>query len=132
MPAQDLTRQIEDACRLIAAGRSTARRLDSLVRDYDLNEAGFRLLWTLKKKPAFLDQKQLADELGLSAAQVSSLVERLRMHELIEARTAPGDRRRQPWKLTSSGRKLIEKIVREFAKATYPRLLPSIQREEAA
>jgi DNA-binding MarR family transcriptional regulator len=57
----------------------------------------------------------MAAELGLSAAQISSVVDSLRQRRAIVHQRAPEDRRRQIWQLTPSGLELIEQIVAHLA-----------------
>jgi DNA-binding MarR family transcriptional regulator len=106
-----VTKQLDDTCSLIAAGRVAARELVDLVEGFGLKEAEFRLLWALLTGDTQRDQTQLANLLGCSPAQVSSLVERQRLQGNILGRTAPGDRRRQTWRITPQGRELLEKVV---------------------
>ncbi|MCH2114432.1 MAG: MarR family transcriptional regulator [Pirellulales bacterium] len=114
MHAPDTTELIDVACRLIVTGRSMARQLAAAVRAYGLSESEFRLLWIAQRCPA-CDQKQLANQLGLSPAQVSGLVERLRAGGSIFPSVAVDDRRRQLWQLTPSGGAMVSRIVAELA-----------------
>jgi len=117
MSSYDRASQIDAGCRLIAAGRQMARDLAAMVRGSGVSEAEFRLLWLLRSKSASepcqsRDQKQLAERLGLSPAQVSALVERLRAEDKIVASPTPGDRRRQVWQLTPTGVALVSELSR--------------------
>jgi DNA-binding MarR family transcriptional regulator len=115
----DARRRLDAACQTIAAGRMAARRLAVHARGVGLNEAEFRLLWQLDKSPDALehpDQKQLATQLGLSAAQVSTVVERLRAQGFVAGKLLPSDRRRQLWRLSSTGRALLnDSLLRMIA-----------------
>lgn len=130
-PPDGLGESLQAACRQVAAGRKVSRQIAALVRRFALSEAEFRLLWQLhrhlatwwnqagpshpsKKRPA-LDQTSLQTELALSAAQISSLVERMRAQGWIVREVDPGDRRRQWWILTEQGRGLMQKVLAHMA-----------------
>jgi DNA-binding MarR family transcriptional regulator len=49
----------------------------------------------------------LAEQLALSPAQLSGMVERLSAHQLIEPESLPRDRRRQAWRISLAGQQLI-------------------------
>jgi DNA-binding MarR family transcriptional regulator len=106
-----VTKQLDEACSRIAAGRAATRELAALVKGFGLKEAEFRLLWALLTDDSQSDQTRLAGLLGCSPAQVSGLVERQRSQGNIVGRAAPGDRRRQISRITPLGRELLEKIV---------------------
>ena len=90
--------------RILVCGRILR---DELVRDAGrcrLSEPEFSLLWACRDAPPTgLGQNELAARLAVSAAQVSGLVERLRVAELLEGRRGQTDRRRQLWRLTPAG-----------------------------
>lgn len=74
------------------------------------------MLWACREAPpAGFSQSQLAATLGISAAQVSGLVERLRRSGLLASRRAEADRRRQHWCLTPTGRARLEAILLDLA-----------------
>jgi len=133
------TQQIDATCQLIAAGRIAASQLAVLAKSSGLSEAEFRLLWLLhavcSQHPTdlsspLLDQKTMGEKLGLSAAQVSAVVERLRQATLIEGQPSHADRRRNVWQLTTLGTTLLENSVTTFAATT---TLPApILQEDAA
>lgn len=131
MSVQDIAQQIDAACRLVAVGRAMARQLGNLVRSHGINEAEFRLLWLLLDVSA-LDQKHIAQQLGLSTAQVSGLVERLRRRGLLVASSVSGDRRRQLWQLSLSGKELAQKIVADLRGVETMNVLPPLARREVA
>ena len=132
MIAQDAIAQINAACRLIVAGRSQARQLGSLVRQHGLNETEFQLLWLLQQETIPCDQKQIATLLGLSPAQVSGLVERLRIQGSIVASTLPEDRRRQFWQLAPAGEALVSQVMQSFAAVEFTVMFPAFHCKEAA
>jgi len=121
MNMQAASEHLERVCQRIAEGRQATRLLTAIVRKYGLSEGEFRLLWHLRgialnrNRTAAVhapDQTLLAAALGLSVAQVSSLVESLREKGFDQGRPAPHDRRRQLWSITPAGMEVLERIVR--------------------
>jgi DNA-binding MarR family transcriptional regulator len=115
MSFPDDNQRLESACRLIATGRNIARQLAAAVREFQLSETEFRLLWLLRERSsdsddASTEQSTLAQHLGISPAQVSAIVEKLRTRQMVVSAADANDRRRQVWKLTSSGCKRFESI----------------------
>ncbi|RIK83862.1 MAG: hypothetical protein DCC67_05560 [Planctomycetota bacterium] len=116
--------RINQACRQAVAGKLAMRELAVWVRPVGLSEAEFRLLWSLVKlgdsgAGAPAEQSALAVQLAASPAQVSMLVERLRLKGLIECSRA-SDRRRQAWRLTKAGGETIARVVGVVAAAALP------------
>ena len=62
---------------------------------------------SVRRRDAKLDQKVLSTELGISTAQVSALVEKLRGRQIIDPVVDEVDRRRQLWRLTDNGRRFF-------------------------
>jgi DNA-binding MarR family transcriptional regulator len=84
-----------------------------LVR-HELRPAEFSVLWICRQaRGDGVGQTQLADRLAVSPAHVSSCVEQLRRHLLIESVRDPLDRRRQLWRLTPSGEDRLEAVCCE-------------------
>ena len=62
----------------------------------------------------WLAQQDLATAVGVSPAQMSSLVEGLRKRGLMEMKRSPVDRRRQVWQLLAQGPPIISKIAKSI------------------
>lgn len=128
--------ELDKICDMIAAGRIAARELAIGVRALGLSETQVRLLWLLrstklaeKASQPPPDQTRLATELGLSAAQTSSMVDILRQQGAVVSKSFPGDRRRQIWQLTTAGLELTQRIVTHLAAPRNPR--PSSDQPDA-
>lgn len=127
LPASDAVSRIDAACRSIVDGKLAARDLANWVSALDVSETEFRLLWILQRASASpavnascLDQAALADQLAVSPAQVSGLVERLAATGYIEPHRLPSDRRRQLWQITLAGKLLLSNVmVQVDANAVY-------------
>jgi DNA-binding MarR family transcriptional regulator len=117
----DAARRIDDACRQAVLGKLAARSIARWASGFELGEVEFRLLWLLHasgdsgsepKAPApEWDQAALAERLAVSPAQISAVVDRLRADDRLAAIVPAGDRRRQLWRLTPSGRALVQSVV---------------------
>ena len=122
---------LDTICQQISQGRQLARQLTLVLRGQSLNEVDFRVLWLLSRQGSMrLEQRGIAEQLGVSPAQVSTLVEKLRRQNLIDPHINDGDPRRQHWQLTSLGRERFGAavaIVEHFLT-----LQPHSQQEEAA
>lgn len=91
--------------------QSLKAHLASAAQPHDLSDSEFHLLWSfLPASASAASQNDLAAWLGVSAAQVSSLVERLRKKGWITGQRTATDRRRQVWQLTPAGRAVVEAV----------------------
>ncbi len=101
---------------LIQAAGTAGRRLrrwlsDRLVR-FALTDSEFQVLW-LCAQPRPCGgwvQGELAEAAGISPAQTSSLVERLRQRGLMAMKRSTIDRRRAVWQLLTQGEDLLGRI----------------------
>lgn len=86
--------------------------LDEHVRPLNLLAAECLVLWLCDTRAhhAGWAQQDLATAVGVSPAQMSSLVEGLRKRGLMEMKRSPVDRRRQVWQLLSQGEDLLNQI----------------------
>ena len=136
-----MKQDLNTLCQQIAHGRQLARALSAALNGQELNESEFRLLWLLASESeragdARLEQRALAERLGISTGQVSAVVERLCGRQLIARITDEQDRRRQLWQLTTPGRKFFSTLSSVVDSALFEDRHASIQplslREEAA
>lgn len=107
--SQRLLRLIQTAG---SAGRQLRRWLtDRLVR-FELTDSEFQVLWLCaQSRPSGgWVQGDLAQAAGISPAQTSSLVERLRQRGLMDMKRSTIDRRRQVWHLLDQGEDLLFRI----------------------
>lgn len=99
----DFSGLLEAAAAQLRAGREPA------LRAAGLGDAEFRLLCQLREAAGTVgvSQIELAREIGISTAQTSTLVEKLRRAGLVEGHRPAHDRRRQVWQLTERGRTVL-------------------------
>lgn len=94
-----------------AVTRAGRRRLAEQVADCDLSEQEFLVLWLCGDQSLMhRGQGELAEVVGVSAAQMSGLVERLRRRSLLRFERLGTDRRRQVWQLTDEGHSLLAEL----------------------
>lgn len=119
MPARDgaaVSVWMAIAERILVLAKQFRQRLATSARTADLSETDLLALWACVAAPeGAANQRQLADRLAVSPAQVSGTVERLRQSGLLDCRRDPQDRRRQVWHLTAAGQEAIATAARDVA-----------------
>jgi DNA-binding MarR family transcriptional regulator len=98
--------------------RAARRQLAAQVASSELSEQEFLVLW-LCGDASFTQRGQceLADAVGVSPAQMSGLVDRLRRRNLLQFERLGRDRRRQVWQLTTAGQTLLNDVCALLAAA---------------
>ncbi|MBN1394106.1 MAG: MarR family transcriptional regulator [Pirellulales bacterium] len=100
---------------LLVQARRIRAALEERIADWGLSEPELALLWACAASPpGGTSQRQLAEALAVSPAQISALVERLAQMELLQVRAAPGDRRRRLWEPTAAGMELWRAVSDSF------------------
>lgn len=104
-----------------SAGRGLRRWLADRLERFGLGETEFLVLWLCCQKPQHGGwvQGELAQAAGISPAQTSSLVERLRKRGLIDMKRSTMDRRRQVWHLLQEGEDLLGRIKAGLEKVAH-------------
>jgi DNA-binding MarR family transcriptional regulator len=95
-----------------SAGRQLRRWLSERLERFDVSESELKVLW-LCAQPGPSGgwvQGELAVAAGLSPAQTSSIVERLRQRGLMTMKRSTIDRRRAVWQLLTQGEDLLSRI----------------------
>lgn len=111
MLSEKVAEEIQSYCALVTEGRLTARRMGDALRPARINQSEFRLLWLLYYHDDRFDQTLLAARLGISAAQVTSLVDSLKHRQWIASHVDSHDRRRQLWTLTPTGKAKVAELA---------------------
>jgi DNA-binding MarR family transcriptional regulator len=95
-----------------SAGRQLRRWLAERLERFDLSESELQILWLCAQPRAGggWAQGELAEAAGISPAQISSLVERLRQRGLMTMKRSVIDRRRAVWQLLDQGEDLLVRI----------------------
>jgi DNA-binding MarR family transcriptional regulator len=100
----DAAQWIDSAERISVCARRLRGLLEEQARRHGLREPELALLWACTKSPpGGRSQCELAEELAVSSAQVSGLVERMCCVGLLRARAIEEDRRRHLWELAPAG-----------------------------
>ena len=118
----DLTRMgaatpwIEVAQLILVTARRVRGRLAAEGRRHGLCESEVEMLLACAKAPAGgRSQNELADDLAVSAAHISGVVERLRVAGLLQCATVQSDRRLRLWQLTPAGRAIWRALSNDSA-----------------
>jgi DNA-binding MarR family transcriptional regulator len=104
-----------------ACSRALRRELGDRLSRASLAETEFLLLSACAEAEAQTDgaaQIDLARATGLSPAQISGVTERLREQGWIVSERSRHDRRRQHWRLTPEGRRLLTSACVELSELT--------------
>lgn len=93
-----------------------AADIDRLCRTENLTEAHFRILWVLcrESKDEGRPMGEIADGLINKAADLTRLVDKLEKLELVERFRPDEDRRRVHACVTTKGRRVFSKLIREI------------------
>ncbi len=96
-----------------AASRQLRRRLAEVASTIELSDAELLVLWFCHGGGQV--QVELAAAIGISPAQMSGLVERLRSRALVAMHRSATDRRRQVWRTTVAGEAILDGIAGHLA-----------------
>lgn len=119
--------------RTSCAARQLRRRLAALADNAGLSDNEVLVLWLAEGVAGGLVQGDLATAIGISPAQMSGIVERLRKRGLIAMERSPLDRRRQVWRSTLAGGEVLESLKPGlFAIAEHLDALVSPDEQQAA
>jgi MarR family 2-MHQ and catechol resistance regulon transcriptional repressor len=88
-----------------------------LFRRFDLTEAQFNVLFSLKHKNVKITQSELGKRLVVTRASITSVLDKLQEKSLIDRVIVSGNRRIHHVELTVKGRRLIDKIEPHYRQA---------------
>lgn len=96
-------------------GRQLRRALSQLTEPRGLTDHDALILWSCQQAgPLGHAQHEMAAALGISPAQLSGLVETLSDRGWISGRRPSHDRRRQYWRITTSGEAILAALVQDL------------------
>ena len=95
-----------------SANRQLRRKLAEVAAHFALSDTELLVVWLCCGNGRI--QVELAGALGISPAQMSGLVERLRTRGLVAVHRLAVDRRRQVWRTTAAGMVLLEQVARHL------------------
>ena len=112
IPAKDNDLGPVELLRLVTqCERELRRTLADHIRRWGITDVELLVLWLCHEAATpGIAQSELVANIGVSAAQMSGLVDRLRQQGLLTARRCDSDRRRQYWSLAGEGRRVLEEI----------------------
>ncbi|MEQ8791647.1 MAG: MarR family transcriptional regulator [Pirellulaceae bacterium] len=122
--SDDADNRLSPPARLVQLARATSlaerglrRALQRHTSGLGLNDAELLVLWSAARgRSEGVAQHQLVAEIGLSAAQVSNLLDGLRRSGYVQSRRAENDRRRQLWRLEPPGEQLLSDALAEIGR----------------
>jgi MarR family 2-MHQ and catechol resistance regulon transcriptional repressor len=83
---------------------------EQLFRQFDLTEAQFNVLFSLKYNPRHVTQTDLGRRLVVTRASITSVLDKLEAKFLVARESVPDNRRIYHVVLTEKGRRLIEQV----------------------
>lgn len=83
---------------------------DQLFRRFDLTEAQFNVLFSLKYNPHNVTQTDLGKRLVVTRASITSVLDKLEGKGLVERRDVPNNRRSYHVVLTDKGLALVDRV----------------------
>lgn len=107
------SRAIETVCRLIYVGRKMEQRAARVLAPYELNYTDLDVLATLRESgsPFELTPADLLRAVMITSGAMTTCLDRLEKAKTVRRRTSKDDRRVRKVSLTSSGKKLIDKVL---------------------
>lgn len=117
---------------LMKSGHLVRNGLDAVLEEWSLTDARYAVLAVLSGFPGGCAQNELARRLMQSDSNVSVLVDRLEVDEMLERIVSATDRRKRVLKLTETGRLTYQSIQtrrREWAEQCL-RLLDADRRQQ--
>jgi DNA-binding MarR family transcriptional regulator len=100
------------AVQIMALGRLMREDLRRQLAPWQLSDQDLLILEACDAAPSpGLGQRELADRLQVSPAQMSGLVEQLRHRGLLEGQRPEEDRRRQLWRVAAEGQATLAAIL---------------------
>lgn len=107
-PMQDVRH--EAVLNIVRTANELALRGAALFREYDLTEAQFNVLFSLKYKQQPWTQSDLGRRLVVTRASVTSVLDKLEEKGLVERKEVEGNRRIYHVDLTKKGAALVDKV----------------------
>lgn len=99
-------------------GRQLRKSLAELAAPHHLSDTEALILWACSDATGTgLGQHELANLVGISAAQLSGLVERLSAQDLLLGRRPAHDRRRQYWRLSPQGEAMLVALASDLTQS---------------
>jgi DNA-binding MarR family transcriptional regulator len=92
-----------------AASRQLRRQLTEMAAAFDLSDHELLVVWLCRDGGRV--QVELAGAIGVSPAQMSGIVERLRSRGLVGMHRPTMDRRRQVWRTSVAGQALLDRAA---------------------
>jgi MarR family transcriptional regulator for hemolysin len=105
--------------------------LDARLKPFGLTQAKWRLLLAIDRHKQLLNQKELAQVVGIEGPSIAGLIDRMSKEDWIRRQRSTTDKRVNVIKLTAKGRKMITQI-RSMAEQLRAETLETISAKELA
>ncbi len=106
----------ETVLNIVRTGNLISVRAAQLFREYDLTEAQFNVLFTLKFAGDKITQAELSKRLVVTRASVTSVLDKLESKGLVRRVDVPENRRIHHVELTPEGVSMIERVEPRYRK----------------
>jgi len=111
---------------LLLMARQLRRDLGQKLAPLGISENGFLLLWQCAQRVDGASQSQLAAVLGVSPAQVSGQVDKLKTLGLLICHRPPNNRRTQVWRITAKGQEHLVRVENALKNVATEYIQPSL------
>ncbi len=108
VPFQDVHH--EAVLNIVRTASVMANTGEQLFRRFDLTEAQFNVLFSLKYSRKHVTQTDLGKRLVVTRASITSVLDKLEAKGLVERKDVPNNRRSYHIVLTAEGRALIDEV----------------------
>jgi len=116
IPDHSLVGWIEVLEGVAASTRLVRHELTRALAVHGVGESQFSILWICQQaSEEGISQSDIANQLAISTAHVSGLVEQLRRSGWLDGHRDLADRRRQVWRTTAAGQEFVAALVASLA-----------------
>lgn len=98
-------------CITSQSSRLCSEILDQKLRRQNISQNVFLSLYYIEHAEKCINQKQLAARLGITGASMTKIIQKMTEQDLVEIIVCQQDRRQKNLGLTTSGKKLLKKII---------------------
>jgi DNA-binding MarR family transcriptional regulator len=108
LPIEDLSH--EAVLSVVRTATIFSQVAAGLFRRYQLTEAQFNVLFSLKYRDRDVTQADLGKRLVVTRASITSVLDKLESKGLVERQSVPGNRRIYHVALTEAGQRLVDRV----------------------
>jgi DNA-binding MarR family transcriptional regulator len=109
----------ETVLNMVRTANLLSARAAQLFRRFDMTEAQFNVLFSLKFTTGEITQAELGKRLVVTRASITSVLDKLEAKDLVQRLVVPGNRRIHHVSLTPQGRALVDKVEPLYREEIY-------------